>query len=68
MARRRKRANGEGTVCQRKDGRWGGAATFGRDRNGKPIRLAVYGRTEQEAREKLDALRTEAAAGVMLAW
>ena len=63
MARKRKRANGEGTVCRRRDGRWIGAATLGLDRDGRPVRRTVYGRTQAEAREKLYRLRSDAAGG-----
>jgi integrase len=63
VAKRRKRANGEGTVCRRRDGRWIAAATLGLDRDGRPVRRTVYGRTQAEAREKLDALRAEVAGG-----
>ena len=63
MARRRKRANGEGTVCRRKDGRWIGAATLGLDRDGRPVRRTVYGGSQREAREKLDRLRADSAGG-----
>jgi integrase len=65
VARRRKRANGEGTVCRRRDGRWIAALTLGLDRGGRPVRRTVYGRTQAEAREKLDALRAEAAGGAV---
>lgn len=55
MARRR--ANGEGTITKRKDGRWQGALTIGRDENGKQLRKPVYGRTQTEVRKKLDELK-----------
>lgn len=46
-----KRANGEGTVYKRKDGRWEGAVTL---EGGK--RKRVYGDTRREAQEQLTAL------------
>ncbi|MDA0658602.1 MAG: tyrosine-type recombinase/integrase [Planctomycetota bacterium] len=55
-----KRANGEGTISRRKDGRWQGAVTLGRAPNGKSIRKCVYGKTQQECREKMDLLRQQA--------
>lgn len=53
----RKRANGEGTLTKRKDGRWQGAITIGRDENGRQLRKTVYGTTQSEARKKLDDLK-----------
>lgn len=53
----RKRANGEGTITKRKDGRWQGAITIGRDESGKQKRKTVYGRTQSEVRKKLDELK-----------
>lgn len=48
-----KRANGEGTICKRKDGLWTAAVTLGRDNEtGKLIRKFVYGKTKKEAQEK----------------
>jgi integrase len=46
--KRGKRGNGEGSIYQRKDGRWVGALTLS---NGK--RKAVYGSSWQEAKDKL---------------
>jgi predicted nucleotidyltransferase len=43
---------GEGTVYRRRDGRWSGQI-----RRPDGVRQTVYGRTEEEARERLDALR-----------
>ena len=53
---RTRRANNEGGISQRKDGRWMGSATFGYDDNGKQIRKFVYGRTRLEVAEKLNKL------------
>ena len=67
MSNRRRRANGEGTVCRRaSDGRWVGMLTVGSDARGKPRRLAVYGRTQREVAEKLARLRTRAADGMLV--
>ena len=38
VVKKYKRANGEGTIYQRKDGRWAGAVTIGNDENGKQIK------------------------------
>jgi integrase len=52
-----KRANGEGTICKRKDGLWTAAVTIGRDgKTGKLIRKYVYGKTKAETQEKKTAL------------
>ena len=51
MAKRR--ANGEGNIRKRKDGRWEGRYTAGYDQNGKRIIRNVLGRTQAEANAKL---------------
>jgi len=61
---RRGRANGEGTVCRRKDGRWIAALNVAVDDSGKPIRRTVYAKTQREALEKLRKLRADADDGV----
>lgn len=51
-----KRANGEGNLRQRKDGKWEIRITTGRDPGtGKLIRRSLYFDTQQEARKKLNA-------------
>ena len=53
----KKRANGEGSIRKRKDGRWEGRYTAGRDaETGKPIYRNVLGRTQAEVKEKLTSL------------
>ena len=50
----RKAANGSGTIRQRADGSWEGRITVGVDLGtGRPLRKSVYGRTQQEVRQKL---------------
>ena len=39
-----RRGNKEGSIFQRKDGRWVGAATVGYDENGKVKRKFIYGK------------------------
>lgn len=57
MAKRR--ANGEGNIRKRKDGRWEGRYTAGTDDNGKPISRNVLGKTQAEVKEKLkQAIKT----------
>nr|WP_325185060.1 site-specific integrase [uncultured Oscillibacter sp.] len=52
MAKRR--ANGEGSIRKRKDGRWEGRYTAGRDPvTGKAIYKNVLGKTQAEVKEKL---------------
>ena len=52
MAKRR--ANGEGNLRKRKDGRWEGRYTAGRDpETGKAIYKNVLGKTQAEAKAKL---------------
>ena len=52
----KKRANGEGNIRKRKDGRWEGRYTAGYDPDtGKRIIKNVLGKTQAEAKEKLTA-------------
>mgnify|MGYP000279417702 CR=1 FL=1 len=52
----KKRANGEGNVKQRKDGRWEGRYTAGHNpETRKLIYKNVLGRTQAEAKNKLKA-------------
>ena len=56
----KKRANGEGSVRKRSDGRWEGRYTAGYDpKPGKRINKNVLGRTQAEVREKLKAAMAE---------
>ena len=53
MAKRR--ANGEGSIRKRKDGRWEGRYTVGRDpKTGKQIFKNVLGKTQAEVKAKLE--------------
>ena len=50
----KKRANGEGNIRKRKDGRWEGGYTAGYDpATGKRIIKNVLGKTQAEVKEKL---------------
>lgn len=52
----KKRANGEGNIRKRKDGRWEGRYTAGYDpKTGKRIIKNVLGKTQAEVKEKLKA-------------
>lgn len=48
-----RRANGEGSVYQIKDGRFGAAISLGKDEAGKRLRHVETGKTEQEAIDKM---------------
>lgn len=50
----RKRANGDGSIRKRKDGRWEGRYVVGRDPDtGKMVTKNVLGKTQAEVKEKL---------------
>ena len=51
-----RRANNEGSIFQRSDGRWGGALTMGYDEKGKIIRKTIYGKTQAEVAKKLSEI------------
>ena len=56
----KKRANGEGSIRKRSDGRWEGRYTARCDpKTGKRINKNVLGRTQAEVREKLKAVMEE---------
>ena len=55
MAKRRKK--GEGSVRQRKDGRWEGRVVIGYDEKGLPKTKNVLAKTKRECQEKLKQLR-----------
>ena len=50
------RGHGEGTIYQRKDGRWCAAVTVGRDAKGRLKRRYVYGRSRREVQDTLAKL------------
>ena len=57
----KRRANGEGNIRKRKDGRWEGRYTAGNDpTTGKPIHKSVLAKTQSEAKEKLKQAIAEA--------
>ena len=55
----KKRKNGQGTVRERKDGRWEGRHIVGYDENGKPKTKSVLAKTKAECIEKLKKLQSE---------
>ncbi len=54
-----KRKQGEGTLRQRKDGRWEGRIVIGYNENGNPKTKSVFGHSKGECEEKLKALKSE---------
>lgn len=50
-----RRAHGEGSIYQRKDGKWCASIRFEDERTGERDRVTFYGRTKTEARNKLKA-------------
>ena len=62
-ARKRRRINGDGSVYKRKDGYWVGAF-YARTTTGARKRVVVYGRTLDEARDKLTKAQQQSRAGV----
>lgn len=55
----RKRDKGSGSIRQRKDGRWEGRITIGRNTSGRRITKSVYADTRKECEELLGALLLE---------
>lgn len=60
-----RRGHKEGSVYRRKDGRWCGAVFLGFDLHGRAIRKYVYGKTRQEAFEKLTKALREQQLGLL---
>ena len=63
--RKRRRINGDGTVYKRKDGYWAGAFDA-QTISGKRKRVVVYGKTLQEARDKLLKAMQQARSGILV--
>src|SRR4051795_11184081 len=61
--RSKKRANGQGSIYQRKDGRWAGAA-FVLGADGTYKRVPVYGSTADEVDAKLTAIKNRSNQGL----
>jgi integrase len=60
---RRRRINGDGSVYKRQDGYWVGAF-YARTTSGARKRVVVYGKTLDEARDKLGKAQQETRAGI----
>ena len=52
----KKRGHNEGSITKRKDGRWQGAVTVGRNSDGSQKRQYVYGKTRYEVAQKVNEL------------
>src|SRR5215471_12346807 len=61
--RKRRRVNGDGSVYKRQDGYWAGAF-YARTTSGASKRVVVYGKTLNEARDKLGKAQQQARAGI----
>ena len=59
MSKDKKRKSGDGTVRERKDGRWEGRIVIGYDVKGLPKTKNVLGKTKAECEKKLIALKAE---------
>lgn len=57
MPTTRRRANGEGTLYQRPDGRWQARLSYIDPATGKPRRISVYAASAPAARRKLKAVK-----------
>jgi len=56
----KKKANGEGTIRQRKNGKWEGRFTYGRDPfTGKQMQWSVYGDSHKEVQQKIREALTQ---------
>jgi len=60
-----RRGKGEGSIFQRRDGRWAAFVTVGYGPDGKQHKRWVYGRTRREVAEKLARLLPKAGYGVI---
>jgi integrase len=62
--KKRRRGHGEGSITQRKDGRWQASILIGYNpETGKPKRKYFYGRTRKEVQQKLNEIIPEVQAG-----
>lgn len=59
-----RRAKGEGSITQHKNGHWQAEFLLGYDGNGKRKRKYITGKTQREVREKLEALKRAHHTGV----
>jgi len=65
--KRSRRANGEGSIYRRKDGKWAGEVVVGRHPTGKPKKVTVYGKTRGEVAEKVRQIVHDLNRGTLVA-
>lgn len=61
--RKQKRSNGDGSLYRRRDGRWVGAF-YAPTVSGGRRRVVVYGKTREEARDKMNKAQQDSRAGI----
>ncbi|MCL2810620.1 MAG: site-specific integrase [Clostridia bacterium] len=62
-----KRANNEGSIRRRPDGRWEARYTLGRDPGtGKQVQKSIYGDTQKEVRQRLQQVATAIDEGIFV--
>ena len=59
----KRRAHGEGTIFQLSSGKWQADISLGYKPDGKRNRKSLYGKTQKEVRQKLDALKQQLSQG-----
>ena len=59
MAKKRTKANGEGTIYQTDKGTWRAQITIGKDDNGNVIRKSVSGKRKLDVSKKLDKIKAD---------
>ena len=57
MEKTKRRANGEGSITKRKDGKWMAKIKVGIKENGKPRNKYFYADTQKEAIRKLEGFK-----------
>lgn len=62
----KRRGHGEGSIYERKDGRWCAAVTVGRDAKGRLKRRYLYGATRREVQQALTKLLGERQRGALV--
>ena len=62
----KKRGHNEGGITKRKDGRWQGTVTIGRNDDGSQKRQYVYGKTRSEVAEQINKILNEINTGTYI--
>ncbi len=66
MAEKKKRGQNEGTIRERKDGKFEARVTIGIDPDGKQRRKSIYGKTKKEVKVKMLELLNEIHKGTLI--